>query len=786
MNDRSQSFGRAAVREASPAEILALEEREGRHYQFVHLEMLVDDLLRRSLNGERLIAFDRVRGKNAVSILGLDAEQRAIVDGRFVLAQQQANGSWSLPEEATLDAGGANLPFHFREHPRFATGMAAEERGKVEFHGSPDALFIWSVIEPLFDRLFLPFHMRGGLLGKKDRAWQLTAWNETDKFLDALGFGVSEALAPLRYGAGWSNLRAPEQLRAKQFVLRSLVEQASRPHAARYRAYQVHQLLSRYYQQAKKEPPKRQQVLTKDLQRVLTGFFGGNWLDFLAYIEELPHPGERIATALPETRLIVVDQNRVAAAAEAHDLPIEEVERAVASFWGTGHNASPVEERLEAMRSFWREFDAIHARQRPGMLPLWGLIDDRGTHLPNGQPYQTGLHHRLLSTDLLLKIDRLWSTCMLTRWPERIVSALSPHMTMADAFGPALKFWHGCALTAWFICEGPYSRTDVSSLVDYYRTDLAELERLGCPIDPSLFAELMEAESQLGPQEPIPDPEHAAQRAIASGIDLAVTASVGTRREGFEALRDIISRHRGAWYDRYLDVYLRARWETEIRDAARGFNLLHERKGKPPTPRQFATHAVLATDHWFGGDISRLYRMVGEKAPLEPERHIKVPVDREGFVRLVLDRLIALSGAALPSLRGAEVRDGREKDQARWNLQWLAEESLSSLQREEALGRPPSLDEFGREPFGYRAVSLAPEADSAWTLYQHAIREVRRSFGSATDGWQSEAPPPQDRTPRNASSCANAPSSGGSSVPVGESRTERKPFWRRLFGGDKW
>lgn len=785
MSDRSQSFGQAALRAVSPPEFLALEERHGRHAHFIQLDVLVEDLLRRALNGEQLIAFDRVHGKNAVSILGLNAEQRALVDEHFVLAQQQATGSWSLPEEAALDIGEVNLAFHFRAHPRFATGIAGDERGKVKFHGSTDALFIWSVLEPLFGRLFLPFHLRGDDLGKKDRDWQLTAWGETDAFLNALGFDVSEALAPLRYGGGWSKLRAPEQLRAKQVVMQSLVKQASRPHAARYRAFQVHRLLSRYYQQAKKGSPKRQQVLTKDFQRVLAGFFGGDWLSFLAYMEEAPHPDERIATALPETRLMVVDKNRVAAAAEAHGLPIEEVQRAVASFWGTDQNTSPVEERLEAMRNFWREFDGVHARQRPGMPPLWGLVDDGRIQLSNGQPYRPGLYRTLFSGPLLQTIDRLWANCMLARWPERVVSALSPHSTMAESFGAALNIWHGCALTAWFICEGPSSRTDLAGLGDYYRNDLTELERLGCPIDPSLFAELTEAESRLGPPEPMSDAMHATHHEIASGIDLAISVSSGIRRDGFEHLRDIISRYRGAWCQKYLGEYLRGRWETEVRDAARDFHLIHERKGKPPTLKEFAPHAVLPTNHWFGGDITQLYRMIGEKSPVEAKHRNIMPVDRAGFVRLVLDRLNALPGLALPRSSGAGGHDARERDQERWNLQWLAEESLLFLQLEEALGRPPTLDELGRERFEYRAVPLAPEMDKAWDQYQQAIWEARRSFVSTTDGSPSDGTIPHSHVSQDAGSYVDAPSPGGSSAATPEFRTERKPFWKRLFGGDK-
>jgi hypothetical protein len=83
-----------------------------------------------------------------------------------------------------------------------------------------------------------------------------------------------------------------------------------------------------------------------------------------------------------------------------------------------------------------------------------------------------------------------------------------------------------------------------------------------------------------------------------------MSMSTGSRRVGFERLRDIITRYRRAWVEQYLDAYLRARWETEIREASRLHAQAIAEKGKPPTPKQFARHVVTATSHWFGGDLS--------------------------------------------------------------------------------------------------------------------------------------------------------------------------------------
>ena len=59
-------------------------------------------------------------------------------------------------------------------------------------------------------------------------------------------------------------------------------------------------------------------------------------------------------------------------------------------------------------------------------------------------------------------------------------------------------------------------------------------------------------------------------------------------------------------------------------------------------------------------------------------------------------------------------------------FQWLAEESFRFIQLEEALGRPPSLREFGTRAFESRAPVLAPAIDEAWGKYTRAIEAARR------------------------------------------------------------
>lgn len=767
MSNQHATFGREALRAESPADLLKLEKQTGRGERFARLDALTGNLLARMLNAEPVVAHERGREHDVISIMGLDGEQRALITEVLSPERQNARGAWFLPDGTTLAVGLVNLPSIFRHHPRFAMGIAAEARARVRLAGSADSVLVWAILEPLASRLFRPLLLRGPLLGKQDQPRQ--DWQDTERFLDLLGFDVSDALGPLRYGSGWGKLTAGQQLQAKQGLLHALAAQVGMSQAARYRALCLQTLISRYYEQADKGRSTRQRVLAKNVERVLAGFFGGDWLDFLAYLGEPPHPDDRIATALPEPRLVLADRDRVATVAAAQALPIAEIEHVLASFWGTSSDASPIAARCDTLRTFWQQFDEIHARQVPGNPPLWGLIEDSGVNLNTAGPYQPGLYRTLLSKDLLANMDRLWGTVMLPRWPERIVSALSPNGQMADAFGPALKFWHGCALTAWFICEGPYSRTDLRGLANYYQAELRTLERLGCPIDSTLFTDLMRAEAELGPPEPLFNPAASTQQAIAPGINLTVQMSSGTRRTGFQLLRDIISRHRQVWSARFLEPYLRGQWETEIREAAQAFNLLTERRGKPPTLKQFARHATVATNHWFGGDISSLYRMIGEKVPNEPQRHILLPGDRYEFAQSVFQALAIHANAPV-------IAPGDPEDRPNWNLMQLAEQSLSYTQLQEALDRPPTLTEFGRNKFSAGSSTLDIEIEAAWSRYQNAVALALRKIDDGTN-----AHPLGDEM-ASAQIANSAPYGIKDTKTAGPvTRNERRSLWDRVF-----
>ena len=578
---------------------------EGRAEQFAALDALIGDVVA-ALHARRVCRVGSAGATTAtVSLAAWHPKPKNSSVG-VLLEAQHAKGSWFIPEKVSLKTGLANLPWSFATYPRYASGIVWEERASVLPLSCPDSVAFWAVFQPLFEQLFAPFELRGRLSGTKSAEDQLAVWTAVDELVVALGFEVDDELAVMRYGAGWGSLRAPEQLAAKQRLLDQLAAQANIDLGARYRAYRLASLVERYYSKAKGGMARRKSVLTKPLEKTLSGFFGGDWLAFLHYIGEAPHPDEEIVTAIPTLEIFVGGTKDARAVAADLGLPADEVQRALATFWATSEGSppttiSPVEERVATLKAYWSEFDAVHAHQAPGMRPLYGLVEftrsgmESDWVLQDGR-YSPGCYLELLSHALLDDIERLWGPTMLARWPDRIVTEISPHAALAETFGRALRFWHEVALTTWYLAEGPYAVTDTAGLLGRHAVDLEDLAALGCPVDAALFAELIEGEAKLGPEEPVDKKQ----------VSPAFSLYTLTRRPGFEILRDIVTRHRRAWAERYLDPYLKTRWDSELREAARHHAEAIAAKGKPPTPKQFARLRAYADEPLVGWRHQRL------------------------------------------------------------------------------------------------------------------------------------------------------------------------------------
>jgi hypothetical protein len=377
----------------------------------------------------------------------------------------------------------------------------ASSRANAARQANTDLVVIWAALEPIFEELALPLMLRSGrMAGQKTTDKQLPYWTNTiEPVYEALGAGM-DAVRQYAPGTGWGELDAGSALARRDSLLAGWA-QADLDTARRLRAHRIGQLVERYYSKAKNGRAARKRVINGDgFERTLTAYFGGDWLAFLDYLGEEPEAGEEITTALPETRLTGTSSARAAEVAAEHGLPPKEVERMLAAFWGQTGGGTPVEQRVHALERLWREFDAVHARQAPGMPSLFGLMGS-GYASSSGPAGSSAGDARVFSADLLTDVQRLWGTKLSPRSPERLVT--DPYWTAAAArtLGPAFDFWQYTAMNAWEMTEGGRAHSDLTGFEQHVRRSLTRLADTGFPADRQLFADLLAADSKLGPVE---------------------------------------------------------------------------------------------------------------------------------------------------------------------------------------------------------------------------------------------------------------------------------------------
>ncbi|MGV9308717.1 hypothetical protein ACWDLG_35545 [Nonomuraea sp. NPDC003727] len=702
---------------AETEEFLRIECEAGHDATFTQLDVLTANLMLMALSGRPLVSITPGgpgrSSSDTVSMTFLTPQDRTFVDDTFSLETQQRKGAWFLPEEARLKTGNLNLPAYARHYPGQSFALAQSGSIRTHLSSTADALLVWSLLIPLFDTLMAPVVLRA--VGSEQSADdQRAAWATVLESYSSLGIARTPEVEVFTYGGGWARLDRAGHAHARVLLLDALARHDLLSVAARFRATRLRALFGAIVAKTRVTTPLARRVLNQALKPTLSAYFAGDWLACLDYLGMPPNPGEELVSALPATKLYVGGASNAGATAAEHGVGVGEVEAMLAAFLNQTTAVSPVEQRVDVLRRWWLEFDSVHARQESGMKPLWGLVEDVGYSVGYGQQPGYRLYRTLLPSDLVEEIDLLWDGTTLPRWPEAVVSEPYPHRLMADTFGPAVSFWHGVALTTWYVCEGPTSRTTLSGLRAYHERHLAELADIGTPIHPSLFDELEQAESRLGPIEELPTYEHWFQRG--EGVALRMTGG-GTRRDGFSMLRDILTRHRRGWTNRYLDDYLRHRWHTELTTVARELNKTIAASGKPPTFKRFARFAAKAANHWFNGDLSGLYTAIGEKAPSTPPRVDLLPIAAHDFVDALYTEL-----GGQPYEELLRVTDFPLADVYRQKSR-LASAGVTYLQMSEALGRTPDPKEFGVSRYEW---SWAGGPDQGWPIYQTAIETILR------------------------------------------------------------
>jgi hypothetical protein len=715
MSQELRSFG-ASFATASASERYDLHCVLGDRTRFSGYDRVLSSLFARLLRGQATVALTRSwqRSRPSTVTFELSELDREHLAGVLMPSAQQARGAWYLPETDEIHFGIIEFAHWNAAEPRYAISASESRSAKVQLD-SPDSLVAWAALEPVMEMLYLPLKLRSGRwLGERQPEAMAKDWALVDKVYTFLSIDPAP-LAVFKDGRRWAKLTIEEVLLARQ---RLVAAWGRAPDDVGTRAIVLltNWLIERYYAKAKHGMAERTKVIDKKLEKVLSATFGGDWLAFVRYLGEEIHPSEKISTAVESTSLVVSNRDRAVQVATEMGIPVTEVEQMLAVYWG-GQGDSPVDRRVQVMREWWSSFDGIHARQLPGMSSLWGLVGTRFEGFGNADDKRFTTHgYRMFPPELNGRIEELWATMFLPGWPQRLVSEPYPQAAFAETFGDGLKFWHEIALTCWFICEGPSSRTDIAGMKKHYAREIKSLEEYCCPIDMDLFKELLAAEARLTDRPPSPEDQKVVD--IGNGLSFTIHMQMGApRKEGFEILRDIVSRYRRAWAKAHLERYLHARWEQDIRSVGDAYHRSIADKAKTPTPKQFAKLAGPVPNRWFAGSLEGLASALKLPGPEKQKYQRMLPEDRTAFFDRVLT---SIGGQRWEDSSHIEDKDERERRLRRWEL---ARYALEAVQIWEAKGERPLIKEASWTRYRLKA-AYGEDVEGGWQAFMDAVEHA--------------------------------------------------------------
>lgn len=779
------TFGRRLL-DAAPGDALDLEREAGRSEAFAPLDCLLDHVVRQSLGGTRVAELSKTRARGhqlAVPVLTeSDLDWASLARSREAI---QRNGFWSVPEKASVRVGPLASAWSLRERGRFGPQVSHDERARLALD-SPTAILTWAALVPAVDLLYRPVYLRTVEAGEGDRETQIAEWAAVADALSALGLSGLPAFQAIRYGGGWSQLPVEDRHQALLDYCDDLLHALPDDAGSRLRLHLARPLVEKYYDRARQDGTALQKrVVIAALRPHLVAVWGGDWPAFVAYLGESVHAQEHVATALPAIDLAQAPAADLDAVASATGTTTDDVAAVAAAVFGADAlDAADGPDCVAVLRRFWDTFDVEHARQTfASPTSLWGLVDSGslGPAPDNSGVYGHDLYRSRLPAPLVADVESLWGGHAWSRNPQRTVTEWSPHARMAQAFGPALAFWEGVALTAWFVCEGPYSRTDLPGLPEYHAREIAALADAGAPVDPAFLDAISKAERLLGPPQEVWRDEKTLPSE--SGL-FTITTRVGggTRRDGFERVRDLITAARRAWADQHLDSYLHARRTLALEGAAGRYHVaVNARGGKPPTIKQTAKQAADAVNLWLGGDLAAFYRLIREKSP--------APITDGRLVTRAPD----LAVADLYKRLVAALNPNDDSDVS-WTARRLLDPATTYVRWLEATGEAPGPDRvkdvvYHRDALGgtddeawrtfVRAVEASCLAPNPVTPHPESIEPTSAVLGNARSQAPSTTPtpPPLRPAPPSRRAVGDPPRSGAPADPAD------KPWWKRLFGG---
>lgn len=655
----ADSFG-AKFREGSLQSALDLERGAGRSARFQPLDSLLESVIERMLGAQEVAKFVLDRNRPGFTLLGIDHSELQLIRNNYSAPSLESRGCFFLPDEVAVSSI-IQFPFVYRRWPRFAARITTEVAVTVQAEGSADAVFAWGVLLPIAELLYTPLRVSGRFDRERTLNGLIEEWPQTAVLLADLGFDVAGMGIAQKTGR-WNN----QQMWRRAQILSRL--QYKPGLGSLIRIALVRLLVARYYSKVdKKGYVTRKRILTKEYEQLLVGVFGGSWPAFVDYLGETPHPDDA-ADHEPPPRLALI----------------------------TDELAPAIQARVATARSYWDIVGEVERRQRSTERLARALVPDSEDYLyADGRSGRLILEDgwkRCLPPDLNSAVMELWGTQYWPQTPQRIVTAPNPHFNLALAIGPAIRFWHGAHLTAWYMCRGGWSRTTLADLRRYYERDLLELSRLECPVEPSLLKRIADAERLLGPAREVVGKHELIQ---SGSVRISIGTDISSERDGFEAARDVIATAREEWTRLYLTTYLQRRAHEDLESANRFYWRAVADRTKPPTIKQFTGSAGSLADNWLGGDLEAAYVIIGATSPIHAELVGRRSLPRLEFVQKLLE------GLGGRNLNLDPVSAGYREA---WEVVSMANAGLRYLQAREGTGGKPQFKDVHRIVERYVAI----------------------------------------------------------------------------------
>lgn len=432
----AESPGRLLLQSKTFAEALELDIEDGQDGLNAQDHLLAEFLVR-CLAGDQTAILEPAHRPRTLHFSNMSTPERVLLSERYGLTQQQARGAWYHPKKTSLSVGLLNLPFYHHNHERFPMNAVMDEKVSLTLD-SEETIAVWSSLEPLLERLFKPRLFFGPEAAKLSADKHAQAKQVLTRELAELGIPQS-LLAELVEEAWWKQTTS-EMHERKLAYLERLKTLSALELVRASRLLQTWGLIKRFYAKRRTQSATRENVLTKQLERVLSGAFAGDWHEFLLYIEESPEAGDRVQTVLPELVLMPGVNADAIKIAQDLGLPLEQVQEVSAALFPGAAGSNPIADRVDVARELWHAFLQIHARQVPSNPSLWGLVHqserieiaaaitpERAERFGRAAQYKT-----YFSVGLQDRVGRLWATRVHKRYPERLVTNLSPWYWMGS------------------------------------------------------------------------------------------------------------------------------------------------------------------------------------------------------------------------------------------------------------------------------------------------------------------------------------------------------------------